>query len=286
MTDQHNKAGWVESVIREFLNRPGENTLWPDRPEQCWGEPLVGFSRGDDSLFQAFKEHVGSMHWTPQEAFGLAFPERPAQPGEITVICWILPKSMETKKDNRKETTCPSERWARSRTFGEEVNVRLRHHLVATLQEKGYDAAAPSLSPFFTWEISEKYGFSSTWSERHMAFASGLGTFGLCDGLITPAGKAMRTGSIVARIGIPATPRPYTSHTEYCLFRSGGTCGKCMERCPVGAITPEGHDKMKCFEHVFKTVIPYIKTRYRFDGYSCGLCQTGVPCESRIPFKK
>jgi hypothetical protein len=29
--------------------------------------------------------------------------------------------------------------------------------------------------------------------------------------------------------------------------------------------------------------MPYIKSRYGFEGKGCGLCQTRVPCESRIP---
>ena len=50
---------------------------------------------------------------------------------------------------------------------------------------------------------SDRFGFASTWSERHAAYASGLGTFGLSDGLITPRGQAMRCGSVVARIAVP-----------------------------------------------------------------------------------
>lgn len=30
----------------------------------------------------------------------------------------------------------------------------------------------------------------------------------------------------------------------------------------------------------------YVKSNYKFDGYGCGLCQTKVPCESKIPEKK
>jgi hypothetical protein len=30
----------------------------------------------------------------------------------------------------------------------------------------------------------------------------------------------------------------------------------------------------------------YVKAHYHFDGYGCGLCQTGVPCESKIPTAK
>lgn len=284
-SNKSDHAEWIFRLVREFLDQPA-NALWPDHPEKCWGDPILGFSRGNDPLYDAFKEYVGPQHWTPAEIFSLTFPGRPAVPDELSVISWVLPKSPAARADNRKETAYPSERWARARTFGEEINADLRRHVVSVLQENGYDAVAPSLSPLFKWDNSEKYGLASTWSERHAAFASGLGTFGLCDGLITPAGKAMRTGSVVARIGIPPTPRPYTSHTEYCLFHADGSCRKCMKRCPVGAITEAGHDKMKCFDHMFKTVIPYIKTHYGFDGYSCGLCQTGVPCESGIPGRK
>ncbi|MDI3499784.1 MAG: epoxyqueuosine reductase, partial [Synergistaceae bacterium] len=105
----------------------------------------------------------------------------------------------------------------------------------------------------------------------------------LCDGLITPLGKAMRVGSVVALMDLPPTPRPYSDHRQYCLFFSDGTCGKCIGRCPVGAITKEGHDKEKCYQHVHVTAAAYAKAKFGIDGLGCGLCQTGVPCESRIP---
>src|SRR5690606_34805243 len=103
------------------------------------------------------------------------------------------------------------------------------------LESAGYPAVAPVLVEGWSWQTPEKYGFSSTWSERHAAYAGGLGTFGLCDGLITPRGKAMRTGSVIARVKIDPSPRPYSHHREYCLFFSRGSCLKCMERCPAGA---------------------------------------------------
>jgi epoxyqueuosine reductase QueG len=279
-------AAWVQSIIRNFLNNTSENSMWGETTERAWGDPLIGFSRGDDPLYEAFKEHIGPFHWMPSEIFNQTYPDHPAEPDELTVISWILPITEATKVDNRKETVYPSERWARARTFGEVINEKLRRHVVSALQEAGHDAIAPVLATSFTWQNSQTYGFASNWSERHAAFASGLGTFGLCDGLITPVGKAMRTGSVVARIQIPPTARPYNSHRDYCLFFSSGACRKCASRCPVGAITEAGHDKVKCFEYVFKTAIPHIKSHYGFDGYSCGLCQTGVPCESRIPDKK
>jgi epoxyqueuosine reductase QueG len=171
--------------------------------------------------------------------------------------------------------------------FGEEVNIKLAKHVVATLQEIGFRAVAPSLlSPSFKWMRSESYAIASTWSERHAAYASGLGTFGLCDGLITSKGKAMRCGSVVVNIKIPATKRPYDEHHAYCPFFSKQTCGSCIERCPVGAITSAGHDKVKCKSYLRTVIRDYVTSHFGFDGYGCGLCQTGVPCESKIPSAK
>jgi len=142
---------------------------------------------------------------------------------------------------------------------------------------------APCLPPHWSMQISKKYNYASTWSERHAAYAAGLGTFGLCDGLITPVGKAVRCGSVVARIDVSPTERPYGKHTEYCLFLTEGSCGLCIERCPVGAVTKNGHDKEKCLAHVDGICVEFAKTHYDLDINVCGLCQTGVPCESGIP---
>lgn len=280
---QTEQARWIEGLITDFIDHSPENTLQNAADEKAFASPLIGFARGDDPLFEAFKEHVGPFHLTPWEILALTFDDPAVRPAEIGVISWILPQNALTKAENSQEKTYPSERWARGRVFGEIVNEKLRRHVVASLASKGIQAVAPVLSPQFSWRISPRHDFASTWSERHAAFAAGLGTFGLCDGLITPAGKAMRTGSVVARIPVSATQRPYTDHRAYCLFFSRGTCGKCIPRCPVGAITARGKDKRKCAAHVGGAAREYVKSRYGLEGYACGLCQTGVPCESGIP---
>jgi epoxyqueuosine reductase len=277
------RASWIEGMVHDFLRRSPENTLKNQAQDRAFERAIVGFSRGDDPLYDAYKEHVGPFHWTPWEIFTKSFPEIAAQPGELTVIAWVVAHNVLTKEDNRRETFYPSERWARARIFGEQVNEKLRRHVVAALEAEGYAAVAPALSPYWERKLSEKYVFASTWSERHAAYASGLGTFGLCDGLITPLGKAVRVGSVIARIQIPPTPRLYNDHHAYCLFYSEGICKKCVSRCPAGALTEAGHDKSKCRSQVRPVSEEYVKAQYGFDGYGCGLCQTGVPCESRIP---
>lgn len=273
----------VESLIRDFIDNDPANTLENETGEKAFENPLVGFASGADPLFEQYKDYVGPFFVTPWELFAATFRDMSIKGEELTVISYILPQTRPTKKDNRQEDVYPSERWARARIFGEKVNNALREHLVQAFADQGIRAIAPVLSSLFSTRVSPEYGFSSTWSERHAAYAAGLGTFGLCDGLITPAGKAMRTGSVVAQISLEPTPRPYSDHQAYCLYYSKGTCKKCISRCPVGAISESGKDKSVCAGHIIPGTSRFVRENYGFDGYGCGLCQTGVPCESRIP---
>lgn len=276
------QAAWISGIIADFTEHSPDNNLGDDSGRKSWGSPLTGFAAGNDPLFDQFREHVGEFHWTPLEAYSLAYPWQKAKAEELTVISWILPQTETAKHDNRDETFYPAEAWARSRFFGEQFNETLRNHLVSRLRYAGFDALAPTLLPEWSWTKSDKYGDCSKWSERHAAYACGLGTFGLSDGLITPLGKAMRVGTVVVRIKIPPTVRHYRSHQEYCLFFAKGSCGKCIARCPVGSVTAGGRDKVSCRKHL-KAMAGHVKDSYGFDGYGCGLCQTAVPCESGIP---
>ena len=273
------------AAINQWVAESPDNTLQNETNDRAFDEPLVGFAAGDDAYWPTFKEHVGPYCWTPEEAFAQAFPESPASPLQLTVISWILPQTEATRLETRKEKIYPPESWARARVYGEPVNEKLRHYVIELLAKRGIRAVAPALLPNWARMPSDKFTYSSKWSERHVAFVAGLGTFGLCDGLITAKGKAMRTGSVVAEVRIPATLRPYTDHHAYCLWFSHGTCKKCIPRCPVNALSEKGHDKLLCCPHVHETCKDYIAEHYGIEGYACGLCQTGVPCESRIPLK-
>ena len=272
----------MKSVVTEFC-ASAANSLQNRSCDPAFDLPLVGFSSGEDPLYAAYKVHVGPDHWTPLEAFRLAFPQERAEAGELTVISWILPQTAATRAASRRRRAYPSEAWARARVYGENFNAKLRHHVVEVLAAAGVAAVAPALLAQWGRQSSKQFTIVSNWSERHAAHAGGLGTFGLCDGLITARGKAMRTASIVARMQIPPTPRPYQGHQDYCLFYSRGVCGRCIRRCPAGALSPRGHDKRKCRAYIRTVTAAYVKRHYGFEGYGCGLCQTGVPCESKIP---
>lgn len=277
-------ADLIQGLIRDFIAQSPQNTLGDESGEPSWEDVLVGFASGADPIWQQYKEYVGPFHWTPWEVFNQHFPHEPARAGELSVISWVMPQRKAVRQASRKAKKFPAESWARVRVFGEAFNGALRRHLVAALNGLGASAVAPLQVPNWTTLKSSRFSYASTWSERHAAYAAGLGTFGLCDGLITAKGKASRIGSVVAKIALAPTPRPYYDHHAYCLFFTKGNCGKCIDRCPVHAITEAGHDKEKCRQHLQRSR-EYVKKAYRFEGYGCGLCQVGVPCEAGIPVK-
>jgi epoxyqueuosine reductase QueG len=277
-------ADWIKALVRDFILTSPHNTMNTTTAEPAWDDALVGFASGGDQIWQQYKEYVGPFHWTPWEVFNQHCPGESAGAEELSVISWVLPQREAVRKANRRAKRYPSEEWARIRVYGEEFNVALRRHVANCLKQAGHAAIAPMLVSNWTIVKSERFSYASSWSERHAAHAAGLGTFGLCDGLITARGKAMRVGSVVAKISIAPTPRPYSNHRAYCLFFADGTCGKCIDRCPARAITKTGHDKEKCRQHLARSR-EYVKKTYKFEGYGCGLCQVGVPCEAGIPVK-
>jgi epoxyqueuosine reductase len=278
-------AASITSLIVDYSAKSPNNSIRNAENEKAWDEPLVGFSRGDDPLYQFYKEDIGPFYWTPVEIFQLTFPEMTVKPDELTIISWVLPHTESIKAELRKLTTTPSEKWIRARHYGGQFIDELSLYVADTFAFAGHQAVVPSFSKDNYGQNSDRYGMSARWSERHAAYASGLGTFGLCDGLITAKGKAIRCGSVIARIQIPATPRPYKDkdHHAYCLHYAKGACGMCTSRCPTGAVTKSGHDKKACVSQYGPTNAYAIKIGLPKEAYGCGFCQTGVPCESRIP---
>lgn len=271
---------WIKSRMAIL-----ENNNLKELPGFAFAEPLVGFSRGDDELYDFYKDHIDpNFYRTPAEWLASAFGKS-YSPGNISVISWFLPQTDDTKEKARAFDDCPPLEWTMNRVHGEECNRRLAKALEEHLCSLGFDAVAPMCSDEFTWGESERFVKISNWSERHVAYISGLGTFGLCDGLISAKGKAGRYGSVIVNLPLEPTKRNYTEYNEYCMAKNG--CTACIRRCPAGAITEKGHDKVKCMKYHAEVIKKIDLERYDYDGYAvCGLCQTGVPCESHPPRKQ
>lgn len=251
-----------------------------------WEPPMAGFAAGDDPIFSSYKQAVGPLHWTPEEAWaagtGQAVPA-----GQLTVFSLVFPQAEETVRAQAGQTGGPALRWAYSRNTWNGLNAAFCRALLAALGERGVEGIAPDQLPAFRAMVREgEHAPYAFWSHRHAAHAAGLGTFGLSDGLISRRGKAVRCTSLILKGRWPADPRPYDGPYGWCLYHRDGSCGLCADRCPAGALTRTGgHDKAKC-EAWLDRCDAALAGRADLDHgieVGCGLCQAAVPCARQCP---
>ena len=285
-----NAAELVANEIKSFVRDSPLNHLPTTDNDLIYSEPLVQYADGDDPIFNEYETIIDPAHLTPRKVLTQAYDKNPEEiPARLSVISWILPITEKTRISNRTETRVPSRLWSHTRWYGEMLNGKLREYLVTLLNDMGYLATAPFSQPYFKTFSNEK-GPYSNWSERHIAYAAGLGTFSLSDGFITEGGIAIRCGAVVTDLVLPKSPRVAEGPYSNCLHYAGVNCRACIKRCPADAISKAGHDKIKCQQYLQK--IGYSRESYA-SGYDneksiagCGLCQTKVPCESENPVKR
>lgn len=215
--------------------------------------PLMGYAAADDPIFDQFQAEsiIGPHHWKPKDWLGSA----------KTVVSFFLPFSNTVRRTNTLDPVWPSLSWLYARIEGQQYLVKLCHDLADALQRAGYAAVVPCTDARFAASSGPTL-FTSNWSERHAAYAAGLGTFSLTRGLITKKGVAGRFGSVITDLSIPATERPYDNPYAYCI-----RCGKCIARCPVQAISLEhGKDQAACSTFLDETKRIYAPR------YGCGKC--------------
>jgi len=277
-------TGQFTALIGSFLRTSGHNTVVAEYAinEEMLGleifdSPLAGVAAAGDPAFMELRRGgvIGPHFLLPEEWL----------PGARAVLSFFLPFSERVRRANRADRDEPAPEWLHGRIEGQECIDRLSAFLVERLLEAGFDAVAPSVDERFrsctttnTVFLDDDgaplpVSFSSNWSERHVAYVCGLGSFGLSKGLITPKGVAGRFGSVVTTAPIPPDNVIASAVYENCTM-----CGACVRNCPVGAITIEkGKDHVRCAEFLTLT-----KEKYR-PRYGCGKCQTGVPCEFGTP---
>ncbi|MEJ5378096.1 MAG: epoxyqueuosine reductase [bacterium] len=278
--------------LQEFVRglvRYHERGRFPQEPDRrLFEDPILAVAWASDPMFKSLKKIIGTFHQLPVQILRDAFPGRRIDEEEVYVVCYALPITQATRLANSSQYRYPHRDWMLTKIHGEAFNEWLRAELVRWIMGKGHMAAAPILQPSYIQFPHLNGDITSNWSERHACFVAGLGTFGLSRGLITQAGMAVRLGTVVTDLPLKPTARDYDSPFAHCLFLASGRCGICIRRCPAGAITPWGQDKQKCQAHQ----IAALKRKGRDLGLglqlsglhlSCGLCQTGVPCEQGIP---
>lgn len=277
---------FIQTLKDKIANHPDNVMDYPFYGEPFYEQPLVGFVRGNDPILEQYKEIIGPHHFTPFEIMRWQAENngvKPPAPEDLSVVSFVMPFSPKTKRDNAAAVDWLSERWAQTRLLGEMFSQTIVREIVTDLMGRGILAVSPDVTPLFNKKRYPKVGWASPWSHRHMAYAAGLGTFGMHDFMITEKGAAVRFGSFVVNLKLKPNRKRSEDIHAYCQHYQGLECMQCAKRCPVEAITAQkAHDKEACAQRVGKS-IPYCNKHYHIFIYGCGLCATGVPCESEIP---
>ena len=235
---------------------------------------LVGVARADDPCFEALRsgDVIGEHFMLPRDWL----------PEARSVVSVFLTFTRRVNESNAALPEWPSDEWLHARIEGQTYIDTLMRDLAEELRRMEHQSVVPSLDPRFSSVTHSRddgrfanKSFTSVWSERHVAYVCGLGTFGLTKGIITEAGAAGRLGSVVTVLRLPPTPRCYSGAYDYC-----SRCGACARRCPADAIDlVTGKDHAKCSAFLDRTM-----ERYR-PRYGCGKCQVGVPCQDGVPVR-
>ena len=271
----YNNEDLVKACLELFGQTEGNRIDIPGIGETVlYEEPIFGFASARDEIFEVFrrKEGIGSNYMGPYEWL----------PEAKSVMALFLPFSEAVRKSNKIENdkTDPSKEWLYARIEGQEFISKYTAAIRQFLADKGIASCVPALDERFDVKIETtieglrpSFHADSKWSERHAAYACGLGTFGLSRGLITEKGMAGRFASIIMAAELEPTERKYTGIDDYCI-----KCGACIDRCPVNAISLEtGKDNYACHNAL-------LESKKVYPGYvGCGKCQVGVPCEYTRP---
>ena len=273
MTEMYTKEAFIRDSLFLFGETRGNTVEIPGRGKvDLYDLPLIGFADAGDELFRKYKqpEIIGTNFLTPVEWL----------PTANTVVSFFLPFTEEVRSSNRTDRMEPSPEWLYGRIEGQAFITQFMTGVRQWLEERGIDTCVPSQDERFgiSFETTSTEGEAdfhadSSWSERHAAYACGLGTFGLSRGLISEKGIAGRYASLIVSEVWQATERKYTGIDDYCI-----RCGACARNCPAQAISLEhGKNNVRCNAHV-----EHMKEKYS-PRYGCGKCQVGVPCEFRAP---
>jgi Uncharacterized Fe-S protein len=235
----------IETAIYEFLNDHKDSELW--------GSPIIAYADADDPYILKLREHIPG-HLTPNDILDNA----------SSVISYFIP-FVRRIGDSNAIGKGPTEEWAdayiRTNSMAEDLN----GHIIEELNAMGFDAAFPN--------VRMNENIMSIWSQRHVAYAAGLGTFGMNNMLIFDKGCCGRYFSVVTSAKIVPDVK---IKQERCLQKSGNGCMSCSVKCPVSALSVKGFDRTKCYEHISKN-------EERVSADVCGKCVCGMPCSFRDP---
>lgn len=240
----------MEGFITEYHN---------DHDHQVdWKRPLVGYADANSPYILGLRSIISETHYLPEDILK----------GCTVIISYFLPFAESVGADNETDDE-PSRLWSLAYTETNQMLSQLNDYLIDQIELMGFHGAVPENAG----TIDNEHIYSN-WSQRHIAYAAGLGTFGMNNMLITENGCCGRFSSIVT--DLPVVPDE-TRKAEFCTYRLNGKCGICMKKCPINAFDAyRGYDRRSCFVR-----LDDFERRLGTD--ACGKCTVGLPCTFRRP---
>lgn len=200
-------------------------------------------------------------------------------PTAKSVIVFYLPFTRELVKENKKGPW-PCRSWGVAYVQTNDLIERLGQALSKFLLENGYKSG---LTPA-THNFNEDK-LMARWSHKHLAHLLNLGRFGVNHLLITPVGCTGRLGSFVSEVELGEYPLIETD--EACLLKAGQECGKCINACPVDALSEDDFDRRRCWVRLNdnRRTLDYFSDLPE-STHACGKCAAVMPCSFKNPVAK
>lgn len=230
-----------------------------------WQNPLM-VSATIDQRFDALPKIATDDHLLPRELLSTA----------RSVIVFFIPFVKDLVKRN-KEGNRPCRDWGVAYVETNDFIGRLSQALADQLTDNGYESGLTPATHNF-----DDVKLMARWSHKHLAHLSNLGRFGVHHLLITPVGCAGRLGSLVTDADLGDHPLMETD--KACLLKAGKDCGKCIEACPVSALSEDGFDRRVCWDRLVENIA---SLEYFSDlpesTHVCSKCAAIMPCSFKNP---
>jgi len=230
-----------------------------------WQTPLLT-AAPIDARFDQLPQIAAEDHLLPRDLL----------PTAKSVIVFYIPFKKELVKAN-KNGAHPCREWGVAYVQTNALIGRLGQALSDLLAARGCKSGLTPATRNF-----DDVKLMARWSHKHLAHLLNLGRFGVNHLLITPVGCTGRLGSLVSEAELGDHPLIQTD--EACLLKAGKDCGKCIQACPVDALSEAGFDRRSCWNRLTENR----KTLdYFFDlpesTHVCGKCAALVPCSFTNP---
>ena len=225
-----------------------------------WQAPLMVTATVDDR-FEPLPQIAADNHFHPHDLL----------PTAKSVVVFFIPFKKELVNEN-KAGERPCRNWGVAYVQTNDLIDRLGQALSDMLAQQGFKSGLTPATHNF-----DEARLMARWSHKHLGYLAGMGRFGVHNMLITPRGCAGRLGSLVMEADFG--DHPLIDTDEACLLKAGEQCGKCMQACPVEALSEKHFDRRGCWNRLKenRAVLEYFSDLPESTDV-CGKCAAMIPC--------